>query len=85
MENTMMIYPMFGRFALSLLMLVVLFRTRVNSVRQSSKLEDPNLFTPWGYTIVRRRAADHIARMIKERKIVTEVTKHTFLPTATSN
>ncbi len=33
-----------------------------------SRLDDPHKFSAWAYTIVRRRAADHINRKIKDRK-----------------
>ena len=32
-------------------------------------LKDPSKFSAWAYTIVRRRAADHIARVVKAREI----------------
>lgn len=38
-----------------------------------TRLEDPSRFSPWAYTIVRRRAADYIASAIKERRIKTEI------------
>lgn len=38
-----------------------------------TRLDDPSLFGPWAYTIVRRRAADYIARVVKERRIKTEI------------
>ncbi|MFK8017204.1 MAG: RNA polymerase sigma factor [Gammaproteobacteria bacterium] len=36
--------------------------------RQIHRLSDPGLFGPWAYTIVRRRAADHIQRSVRVRR-----------------
>jgi RNA polymerase sigma-70 factor (ECF subfamily) len=41
--------------------------------RDIHKLREPERFSAWAYTIVRRRAADHIDRSVRARKIVSEV------------
>lgn len=33
-----------------------------------ARLKDPSLFSPWAYTIVRRRAADYIGKAARNRK-----------------
>lgn len=41
--------------------------------RDIHKLRDPALFSAWAYTIIRRRAADHIDRSVRARKIVSQM------------
>jgi len=41
--------------------------------RDIHKLRDPARFSAWAYTIVRRRAADHIARAVRSRNAVSEL------------
>ena len=40
--------------------------------RDIHKLRDPARFSAWAYTILRRRAADHIDRAVKDRKAAAE-------------
>jgi len=44
------------------------------------RVKDPSRFSSWAYTIVRRRAADYIARAVKNRRLVSEMAE---LPPAT--
>lgn len=37
------------------------------------KLENPASFVPWAYTIVRRRAHDHIDKIIRHRQLKSEL------------
>ncbi|WP_409433537.1 RNA polymerase sigma factor [Litorimonas sp. RW-G-Af-16] len=37
------------------------------------RLKDPEHFSAWAYTILRRRAADHIKRRIKQRKLNEDI------------
>ena len=39
--------------------------------RNIHKLKDPAMFKPWSFTIVRRRAADHVRGAINARKLAT--------------
>jgi len=41
--------------------------------RDIHKLRDPTRFSAWAYTIVRRRAADHIERSVRARKIASDM------------
>lgn len=41
--------------------------------RDIHKLENPERFSAWAYTIIRRRAADHIHRAVRSRKAVSEI------------
>ena len=41
--------------------------------RDISKLRDPARFSAWAYTIVRRRAADHIERAVRRRTVEADV------------
>lgn len=41
--------------------------------RDIHKLRDIEHFSAWAYTIVRRRAADHIDRAVRARRILTEM------------
>ena len=40
----------------------------ITIAKNIGKLQDPTKFSAWAYTIIRRRAADHIANAIKARK-----------------
>lgn len=44
--------------------------------RDIHKLRDPARFSAWAYTIVRRRAADHIDRAVKNRTSIAELPPH---------
>lgn len=41
--------------------------------RDIHKLRDPEKFSAWAYTIVRRRAADHIDRSVRARNLTSEM------------
>jgi len=41
-----------------------------------SRLDDPTRFSAWAYTIVRRRAADQIARKVKRRRLKTNIKRN---------
>lgn len=41
--------------------------------RDIYKLRDPEKFSAWAYTIVRRRAADHIDRSVRARNMITDL------------
>jgi len=45
------------------------------------RLKDSHLFSSWAYTIVRRRAADHIKRKVKTRRVKSEAAKQPSAPT----
>jgi len=47
----------------------VMQEAAITIAKNINKLQDPSKFSAWAYTIVRRRAADHIARAIKTRDI----------------
>lgn len=40
------------------------------------KLKDPESFGPWAFTIVRRRAADHLKRLVKDRQLTADLSDH---------
>ena len=44
--------------------------------RDIHKLRDPARFSAWAYTIVRRRAADHIDRAVRSRRAVSKLEPH---------
>ena len=46
----------------------VLQDAAVTIARDIHKLEDPSKFSAWAYTIIRRRAADHINKAVRQRK-----------------
>jgi RNA polymerase sigma-70 factor (ECF subfamily) len=50
--------------------------------RNISRLEDPERFSAWAYTIVRRRASDHIGRVVKDRQGLSEFTAQVTTETA---
>jgi len=50
--------------------------------RDIHKLRDPARFSAWAYTIVRRRAADHIDRSVRSRKAVSEMESRIIDPPA---
>ena len=52
----------------------VLQDAAVTIARDIHKLEDPSKFSAWAYTIIRRRAADHINKAIRLRKSERPVT-----------
>lgn len=41
--------------------------------RDIHKLREPEQFSAWAYTIVRRRAADHIKQAMRSRKLIAEL------------
>lgn len=41
--------------------------------RDIHKLRDPERFSAWAYTIIRRRAADHIRRAIRDRQVIADM------------
>jgi len=45
--------------------------------KNMGKLDDPAKFSAWAYTIVRRRAADHIAKAVKGRKLQSRAADYT--------
>ena len=47
----------------------VMQEAALSMARNIHRLKDPELFSSWAYTIVRRRAADHIAANIKDRAL----------------
>lgn len=40
------------------------------------RLNDPDMFSSWAYTIVRRRCADHIKANIKDRQLKASIVEH---------
>ena len=50
----------------------VMQETALVIARDIHKLRDPARFSAWAYTILRRRAADHIHRAVKHRKAAAE-------------
>jgi len=47
----------------------VLQEAALTIARDIHKLEDPGKFSAWAYTIIRRRAADHIAKAVRRREV----------------
>lgn len=47
--------------------------TALTIARDIHKLRDPARFSAWAYTIVRRRAADHINRAVQSRRPASEL------------
>jgi len=45
--------------------------------KNMGKLDAPAKFSAWAYTIVRRRAADHIAKAVKGRKLQSRAADYT--------
>jgi len=52
----------------------------ITIAKNISKLQDPSKFSAWAYTIVRRRAADHIAKAVKTRNIKTRAMQRDTSP-----
>lgn len=52
----------------------VLQEAAMTIARDIHKLEDPSKFSAWAYTIIRRRAADHINKAVRQRKSERPVT-----------
>lgn len=46
----------------------VLQEAALTIARDIHKLRDPARFSPWAYTIIRRRAADHIGKAVRRRE-----------------
>ena len=54
--------------------------TALTLARDIRKLQDPARFSAWAYTIVRRRAADHIHRAVRRRDVESDVTSQAVSP-----
>jgi len=52
----------------------------ITIAKNISKLQDPSKFSAWAYTIVRRRAADHIAKAVRTRNIKTRAMQRDISP-----
>ena len=46
----------------------VLQEAALTIARDIHKLQEPSKFSAWAYTIIRRRAADHINKAVQQRK-----------------
>jgi len=51
----------------------VMQETALTLAKDIHKLRDPSRFSAWAYTIVRRRAADHIYRAVRRRSAESEL------------
>ena len=55
----------------------VLQEAALTIARDIHKLQDPSKFSAWAYTIIRRRAADHINKAVRRRKSERTITTET--------